>query len=87
MTTMFNYPIMKTLPRLTAILLAVVFTGCATSPHCHAYEYRFYHADKLAGNVEKEINELAKEGWRVRSLALGDNGSTKYVVLERRIKE
>ena len=78
---------MKTRPSLTAILFAILFTGCATSAHRNAYEYRFYHAEKLVGDAQKEINELAKEGWRVRSFAITDNGNTKYVVLERPRKE
>jgi hypothetical protein len=68
-------------------LVAILFVGCATSAHRASYEYRFVHGESRVENIQKEINDLAREGWRVSSFALGDNGHYKYVLLERRIRE
>jgi hypothetical protein len=79
---------MKTIPAMKHILalvslIAMLFVGCATTARHNSYEYRFVHGSKPVEEMQKEINELAKEGWRVSSFALGDNGHYKYLLLER----
>ena len=83
---------MKTIPAMKHILplmslIALLFVGCATATNRNSYEYRFVHGSKFVEDLQKEINDLAKEGWRVNSFALGDNGRYKYIMLERRRKE
>ena len=90
MTTRQNFT--KTIPAMKQILplvslIAILLVGWAAAPHQTLYEYRFVHGAKTVDEMQKEINDLAKEGWRVSSLALGDNGRYKYFMLERPRKE
>jgi hypothetical protein len=68
-----------------SLALSALLVGCASPGRHHTYEYRIVHSDRVAEDVQKEINELAKDGWRVRSFGLGDG--RKYVILERRRKK
>jgi len=77
---MFNYQTMKTLSTL-AMLSVILFTGCATTSHQTAWEYRVI-MDRPVDPMTAAMNAAAKDGWEVVTLAFGNSGEP-YTVLRR----
>ena len=76
-----------------ASALLVAFTGCATHCHSAAWEYKVIRRPAYAGEMETQLNDLAKQGWNVVSVSLSEEGvpsehlmQTATIVLKR-VKE
>jgi outer membrane lipoprotein SlyB len=70
---------------LLAVALAFAFTGCATGDHSAAWEYKAVNAQtNLEGGIEKQINDLTKQGWHLVSVSAGGDNTT--VIVFRRHK-
>ena len=79
---------MKTTLIMAVCSAAILLSGCATShKHSSAPEYKVLAGNYYAKDMEKNLNDLAKEGWTVVSLS-GVPGETtqspcyNYVVLK-----
>ena len=78
---MFNHQTMKTLPSTIALLSVILFTGCATTSHHTAWEYRVI-TDRPIDAMAAAMNAAAKDGWEVVTVAFGNAGEP-YTVLRR----
>jgi Domain of unknown function (DUF4177) len=61
---------------LLASVLALAFTGCATSSHSSAWEYKVVTEYADATKLEAQINDITQQGWRLVSVAAGGGGPT-----------
>ena len=78
---MFNPQTMKTLPSTIALLSVILFTGCATTSHHTAWEYRVIETRPTVPMTEA-MNNAAKDGWEVVTIGFGNAGEG-YTVLRR----
>ena len=78
---MFNHQTMKTLPSTIALLSVILFTGCATTSHHTAWEYRVIETRPTVPMTEA-MNNAAKDGWEVVTIGFGNAGEG-YTVLRR----
>jgi outer membrane lipoprotein-sorting protein len=77
---------MKTKLMIALCSAAMFLSGCATShSHATAWEYKTLHA-YVPADIEKQLNQLASEGWIVvssSSAAEGNNTPAVLVILKR----
>jgi hypothetical protein len=79
----------QTISLLLALAVAVVFSGCATSHHPEAYEYKL-----ISGRVKniglseptlgEQLNQAAADGWQVLTAAGGAEPDGSMIILKRR---
>jgi len=66
---------------MIAMLSVILFTGCSTTSHHTAWEYRII-TDRPLDPLTKAMNAAAQEGWEVVTLGFGNAGEP-YTVLRR----
>lgn len=73
-----------------ATLAAGILTGCATTrKDVDSWEYKVVSRDAYAEATEKQLNELAEQGWRVVSVSTsyrGENSIPSALIVLKRPK-
>jgi len=72
---------MKTLLNMIAMLSVILFTGCTTTSHHTAWEYRII-TDRPIDPLTAAMNAAARDGWEVVTVGFGNAGEP-YTVLRR----
>jgi hypothetical protein len=78
---MFKHLTIKTLPTAIAMLSAILFTGCVSTSHQTAWEYRVIET-RPTGPMTEAMNNAARDGWEVVTIGFGNAGEG-YTVLRK----
>ena len=83
------YAFMKTTLLIVVSCAAILASGCATPhSHCRALEYKVMAGNYYAKDMEKKLNDLAGEGWRLDSVSTSEGETPmalpySYIILKR----